>query len=279
MKIVVALSGGVDSVVLLDELVRSGEHEIIVAHFDHGIREDSLAGARFSEGLAQYYGLPFEVRHGGLGVSASENTARLARYAFLFEVAEKYQARLATAHHLDDLVETIALNIQRGTRWRGLACMSDERIWRPLLKRTKSELMEYAVSRGLEWCEDETNQHETYRRNILRKKLAGLPYGSKLRLHELWRLQHDLSRQIAREIEQGDFPISLRYFMIMIDSATARELLYSYILRVFSVSLLASQLDYLLLAIRTGKSGTYWQAGNRVTAFLLDREWRAEMIE
>ena len=57
MKIIVAVSGGIDSVVLLDMLARSGEHELVVAHFDHGMRDDSAADARFVELLAAKYGL------------------------------------------------------------------------------------------------------------------------------------------------------------------------------------------------------------------------------
>lgn len=279
MKLVVALSGGIDSVVLLDMLVKTGKHNLVVAHFDHGMREDSAADARFSEGLALKHGLLFELGQGGLGALASEDAARSARYEFLFDVAEKYQARLVTAHHMDDTVETVALNIQRGTRWRGLAGMSDERILRPLQNRTKSELIEYALEEGLEWCEDETNLQDVYRRNIIRRQLSQFSSEQKHQIFELWQSQKLLRREIEREIRLGDFPIFSRYFMTMINESTARELLYSYVLDGFGISLLGGQLDQLLLAIKVGRPGTQWQVGSGLTIFVLGREWRAEGAE
>ena len=148
MKRVVAVSGGVDSVVLLDMLAAEGVN-IVVAHFDHGIRPDSAADARFVKALAARYGVEYIGKREELGADASEELARERRYAFLHEVAQKHHAKLVTAHHLDDLIETIALNMRRGTRWQGLRAMSDERIERPLLKRTKSELIAYALETRL----------------------------------------------------------------------------------------------------------------------------------
>ncbi len=286
MKVVVAVSGGVDSVVLLDMLAKKGKYELIVAHFDHGMRRGSAADARFVEKLAEKYDLKFEMQRAELG-GASEEIARNSRYEFLFEMARKHQARLATAHHMDDAVETIVLNIQRGTRWRGLAGMSDERIWRPLTKRTKSELIEYAVGERLEWVEDETNSQTIYARNKIRKKLAQLPCAQKLKVYELWQKQlevrqeidKEISREISGEIEQGHFPIFSRYFMIMQDETVARELAYEYILRNYQISLLASQLDYMILAIKTGRQNTKWQIGQSVTIELTRREWRVQMAE
>ncbi len=69
MKYLVAVSGGIDSVVLLDILVKDAQHELIVAHFDHGIREDSADDERFVRGLAAQYGLPFTSRRTELGVT------------------------------------------------------------------------------------------------------------------------------------------------------------------------------------------------------------------
>lgn len=284
MKIVVAVSGGVDSVVLLDTLARNPgslnvePSELVVAHFDHGMRQDSVADARFAQELAAKYGLPFETRREELG-GASEELARDRRYGFLYEVAEKYEAKLATAHHLDDLVETVALNIQRGTRWRGLAGMSDSRIFRPLLKRTKSELESYAVGERLEWCEDETNKQDVYQRNRLRKKLAALPYAHKLRLYDLWQGQLEIRREVAREIEQGHFPISTRYFVTMMDQATACELVYEFILKEYGVSLLGPQLELLVHAIKVGRSHTKWQIGQGVEASLTKKDWRVQITE
>src|SRR5690606_22278428 len=146
MKYIVAVSGGVDSMVLLDMLVREGSHELIVAHFDHGIRADSHKDATFVQDVAKKYGLPFEKRREVLGEKASEALARERRYAFLRSVAARHEAKIVTAHHLDDVVETVAINITRGTGWRGLAVM-DTDIVRPLVDMEKKELVRYANQR------------------------------------------------------------------------------------------------------------------------------------
>ena len=278
MKVVVAVSGGVDSVVLLDMLAKKGEHELVVAHFDHGMRDDSASDARFVVALAERYGVPCEVCRESLD-GASEERARFRRYAFLFSVAKRHGAKLATAHHVDDVVETVALNIVRGTRWRGLAGMSDERIWRPLTKRTKSELIEYALGERLEWVEDETNRQAVYTRNRLRQKLARLPRDQQLQIYQLWISQQVQRREISREIEQGHFPIFRRYFMTMVGKTVARELLYDAVLNRCGVSLLGRQLDYLWLAIKTGKVHTRWHIGQGVTVELGREDWHVQMSQ
>ena len=101
-KYVVAVSGGVDSVVLLHMLAHRPDIELVVAHFDHGIRDYSVADAQFVKELADSYGLPFESRREKLGKQASEDLARSRRYAFLRSVADKHQAKIMTAHHADD---------------------------------------------------------------------------------------------------------------------------------------------------------------------------------
>ena len=252
-----AVSGGIDSVVLLDELVKSGRHKLVVA--------------RFVAGLAKRYGLDFEMRREELG-QANEELARFRRYNFLFDMTEKFNARLTTAHHLDDLIETVAINLTRGTRWRGLAGMSDQRIWRPFLSRTKSELKEYATFHQLEWVEDETNLTAIYQRNRLRTPLSRLSVKNKRLIFELWQKQISLKGQITEEVDiLGEF-VSNRYFMTMIDEVVARELIYSYILARHRESLLTSQVDYLLTAVKIGRAGTVWQVSGQIQVRLTRRD-------
>ena len=94
MKLILAVSGGVDSVVMLHSLVNKNSAcnmglELIVAHFDHGIRDDSKADARFVEALTAGYDLKFELGRGDLSARASEATARKARWKFLKEIRKK----------------------------------------------------------------------------------------------------------------------------------------------------------------------------------------------
>lgn len=172
-KYVVAVSGGVDSVVLLDKLAKNKSLDLFVAHVDHGIREDSKQDAAFVKELARKYGLEFYSKRFELGSNASEDQARKCRYEFLNEVMQKTEAQaIVTAHHQDDLIETAAINLTRGTKRRGLVSLrSTEKLKRPLLNVSKSEIYQYAIKHKLEWQEDSTNSQLIYLRNNVRAKL------------------------------------------------------------------------------------------------------------
>ena len=172
---ILAVSGGVDSVVLLHKLtsVKPPSIEYIVAHVDHGIRPDSGQDARFVENLAKEYACGFELENLSLGESASEERARELRYAFLFTVAKKYKAQaIITAHHSDDVIETMIINILRGTGSRGLVGFTQPHILRPFMNRTKKELINYATKHNLQWREDSTNQDPSYLRNYVRMNVV-----------------------------------------------------------------------------------------------------------
>lgn len=189
-RYIVAVSGGVDSVVLLHKIVSAtkvpgpGSPTYIVAHFDHGIREDSPHDAEFVRQLAASYNLEYVTERVELGIGASEEEARKARYDFLESCLKAYQAEaIITAHHQDDVVETILVNILRGTSPRGLIGFSRSSIVRPFLQKPKSWIMQYAQDHNLEWREDSTNTDETYLRNYIRLTL--LPRLSDRHIHHL----------------------------------------------------------------------------------------------
>ena len=251
--------------VLLDSVLRHGQDEVVVAHFDHGIRAESAADARFVVGLARRYNVPYVTRREELGVTASEDTARQRRYQFLFDAAARWGGRVTTAHHQDDVIETIALNLQRGTRWRGLAVMGDQRIERPLLEWTKHDIYDYALRHRLEWVEDATNQSDAYLRNQLRRQLqAKLTDEQRAILGQLWRQQRQLRQEIDQEIMRLSPRLSSRYFWAHIPIEPARELLHREVQCLTGVSLLSVQLDRLLIAIKTGRAGTVWQPAAHV---------------
>jgi tRNA(Ile)-lysidine synthase len=263
MKYLLAVSGGVDSVVMLDLLVRHGGHELMVAHFDHGIRDDSAADARFVAGLAAKYHLPFVTTREVLGVHASEELARTRRYAFLRQEAAKRGAVIATAHHVDDAIETIAINIHRGTGWRGLAVLDNTMIFRPLLGMSKRQIRAYAGTHGLEWVEDSTNTQAVYLRNKLRQVLASHLTGEQVQaLVALWHRQVVLRTQIDGDLQHyvGDGEYS-RYFFIQIDSSVACELLRAIIFAMCQQRPTRPQTERALVAIKTAKAGSVYEIG------------------
>lgn len=233
---VIAVSGGVDSIVLLDALMTgrsvggvdvwsgSEKGDVIVAHFDHGIRSDSREDALFVEHLAKRYGARFETRREELGPDASEEKARMHRYAFLREVCRQNGALLVTAHHANDVAESIAINITRGTGWRGVAVMDTESISRPFLGVLKREIVAYARKNNLEWREDSTNSTDAYLRNRLRKKMTDEDVT--WQLAALRTRQIEIKRQIDDEalrlIGRAPYP---RYFLTHCGDDVAVELL------------------------------------------------------
>lgn len=270
MKYVVAVSGGVDSMVLLDMMVRSGGHELIVAHFDHGIRSDSHLDAQLVRDAALRYGLQFELKREELGESTSEAHARERRYAFLRNVADKHNANIATAHHLDDLVETVAINVTRGTGWRGLAVLNSG-VSRPLIDMEKTELIEYARRRGIEWREDATNSSPVYLRNRIRTQTHLLPTGTKRELRALHAHQKEIKKEIEAEVKGliGQGPWYSRYFFTHLPPVVALECLRY----LTNGKLTRPQLARLLHAVKVAKPNTTLEAGDGVRFYFSTRQF------
>lgn len=172
-KYIVAVSGGVDSVALLHALQEKPELELVVAHFDHGIRPDSGEDAWHVKNLAEDYDVPFVAVEGELGSGASEAAAREARYVFLRQVRGERDARaIITAHHQDDVLETAIINLLRGTGRKGLSSLaSRDDLERPLLEIPKSTILAYAKQNNLRWREDSTNANQAYLRNYVRHRI------------------------------------------------------------------------------------------------------------
>lgn len=267
-NLILAVSGGVDSVVLLDifadQTMRADLKlkKIIVAHVDHGMRVgDSKKDAEFVENLAKKYGLDFRKTELNLGPGASEETARNLRYQFLRQLARSEHALIVTAHHLDDLVETVAINIHRGTGWRGLAVFGAQDIFRPLLNTPKTEIMRYAVKNNLHWRTDQTNFSIDYLRNNFRQKVLKLDLKQKMQIYGLWAAQINKTKQIKSAIiklrphfQIADNKFS-RYFLTMIDDKTGLEIL-RFLLEEQQIFQTRPQIYKILQAIRVQPVGS-----------------------
>lgn len=273
---VLAVSGGVDSVVLLDMMSRLPNAKLVVAHFDHGIRDDSADDARFVEGLARRYGVEFETKREELGAHASEDLARTRRYEFLRDVARRHQGWLVTAHHGDDVVETVAINLTRGTGWRGLAAMHSD-VLRPLTGHSKRQLLLYALEHELEWQQDSTNASDVYLRNRMRRKISQLPRPIQKEVGQLRAKQIALKQQIDSEVQRlvGTGPSYERYFFIHVPAFVALECLRG----ATKARLTRPQLERALLAVKTSKAGSLYEAGSGVKLRFTSRQFTVELLK
>ncbi|MEW6440755.1 MAG: tRNA lysidine(34) synthetase TilS [bacterium] len=180
--VVVGVSGGKDSMVLLDVLCRLAEPwnlKLVVAHLDHGLRgEESGAELRFVAGQAQARGLPFRgealSREDFAGSGSLQERARGLRYAFFEGVARHWGAqRIATGHHCDDHAETVLMQLFRGAgRLTGIPAVRAGTFIRPLLAVTRDEIEAYVRRRGLPSREDSSNRLSVYLRNRIRHELV-----------------------------------------------------------------------------------------------------------
>ncbi len=175
-RVAVAVSGGADSAVLLDLLVRSqGVHRgvLSVVTVDHGTRPGSADDVAWVVARAEHHGLPVHVVALDLGEDASEATCRSARYAALAALDVEV---IALAHHRDDQAETTLLGLMRGGGTRAIAGMAwrRDRYARPLLDVSRAMLRTYASFRGLTWCDDPTNADRRFLRNRVRWEVMPL---------------------------------------------------------------------------------------------------------
>lgn len=173
-KIIVAVSGGIDSVTLLDLCAQKfPAKNLVIAHANHGLRKESAKEEKFVENIAKKYGVAFEPVNLNLK-NASEETSRNKRYQFLHHIKEKYGAKyIAVAHHANDQAETVLLKLARGTGPTELWGMKEVEadLWRPLLSVPKKEIKAYAKKRNLKHVTDTSNQDLKYARNRIRKNV------------------------------------------------------------------------------------------------------------
>ncbi|MGE0452324.1 MAG: tRNA lysidine(34) synthetase TilS [Vicinamibacteria bacterium] len=209
--LVVGVSGGADSVALLDAVATLAPGRglrVVAAHLDHGLREDSADDARFVADLCARRGVPLRsgradvrarARRDGRGLEAA---ARAERHAFLSRVRREERAALVLlAHTRDDQAETVLLRLLRGAGSRGLGAMRVRagRLLRPLLGVSRAEVLAHVEARGLRFREDASNSDPAFARNRVRHEL--LPY---LEARFNPRLREGLARTAALLADEAD---------------------------------------------------------------------------
>ena len=184
VSLCVALSGGVDSSALLTALATPQRRRprLRAVHVDHGLHPNSTAWGAHCRDLAARLGVPLQVlatrilRARGESLEAA---ARTARYALLGANLQEGEI-LLTAHHEDDQLETVLLQLFRGSGLAGIAAMPDLTpfargfLARPLLSRSRAELEAWSRSNSVDWIEDDTNADERLDRNYLRRRIVPL---------------------------------------------------------------------------------------------------------
>ena len=183
-KIVVALSGGVDSVVLLHFLNRHYPGNIRAVHINHNLSKYSKEWSSFCENLCKKDNIKFKSIDIIIKNSSNiEENARKKRYLSLTSEILNNEI-LCTAHHQEDQAETLLLQLFRGSGVAGLAAMPEKKIingsqlYRPFLNISKTQILDYASKNKLNWVEDDSNQNVHFKRNLLRiefiPKLSGV---------------------------------------------------------------------------------------------------------
>lgn len=186
-KVLIAVSGGVDSVVLLDLMNQLPDNQrptIHVAHVDHQLRSSSKMEAQFVQELADRYSNNFHLYvwdKANHGTGNTEHNARNIRYRFFKEIAKKEKIdKVLTAHHLNDQAETVLMKLIRGGLIEdkvGIQLTSqlyNIELIRPLLPFSKDDLYSYASANQLEYVEDESNHTDAYQRNRIRRHVLPL---------------------------------------------------------------------------------------------------------
>lgn len=199
-KVLVAVSGGPDSVCLLwilNEISSRYSLKLRIAHLNHGLRKEATKDAAFVKNMAQELGIPCTTRKKDVKRYAKthklslEEGAREVRYKFLEAVAAKFgMAKIATGHTASDEVETLVLRLARGTGLKGLSLIPPKRdkIIRPLIEIERREILEFLKSQNIAYRIDISNFDLSFPRNFVRHKIVPL----------LNKLAPDFSRKVLR---------------------------------------------------------------------------------
>jgi len=212
--LVIAVSGGPDSMVLVDLLRQIGEREqLVVGHINHGLRKEADRGEELVARYCRKYKLNFATRRVDLGGKPTgiEERARELRYAALQDIARENRANwIVTAHTADDQVETVVANWLRGSAVRGLGGMKLRTggIIRPLLSVWKKQLLAYAKKQALRYVIDESNSDLQFTRNRIRHQL--LPELRKFNKQIDEQLWH--SSQIWQQVDGALTDLAKQYF-------------------------------------------------------------------
>lgn len=227
-SLVVGVSGGPDSITLLDVLIKlqkNIKYNIVVAHINHMIRTDAIDDEKYVEEYCKNKNIPFYVKRIEVAKIAkiqkigTEEAGRNLRYAFFNEILEKTNSnKIATAHTKNDNAETVLMNIIRGTGTSGLKGIEpirEEKYIRPLIETSRVQIEEYCKKNNLQPRIDSTNMENIYTRNKVRNLL--IPYIQKEFNPNIIESINRLSNTIALENSYIEEIVKKQYENILIE--------------------------------------------------------------
>ena len=290
--IVIGCSSGPDSMALLDQLIKRKKKynlEIICAHVNHSQRTISKKEAEFLQEYCSLNNIAFEYMViEEYGDDNFHNESRNIRYQFFEEIVKKYNAKyLMTAHHGDDLIETILMRIVRGSNLKGYSAfkkrtmMSDYELIRPMIAYTKEDILEYNELNNVPYYVDESNKDDKYTRNRYRKTILPFFKEEEKNVHlKFLKYSEELisaSRYIDKERDKAlkkvlkDKKLSISLFK-EIDDYLQKEILYYMLSEFYQDDLILvndKHIDLLLELIYSNKknAGMFVNLPNEVIAF------------
>jgi len=198
-NIIVAISGGVDSVVLLDMLIKLNYKKIILVHFNYNIHSNSNLAELHIKTIASKNNFKLFVYNEKLAKNNFECTARLQRYNKLNGIAQKYSSNsILTAHHYDDQLETLIMKDDTKSDWVSYIGIREkyDKIIRPMLMFNKEQILSYGKKNKLIWFEDETNKDVSYKRNKVRYDIKNKVFSNSY-IDILWNQHKESKIKIA----------------------------------------------------------------------------------
>ena len=233
--VVVAVSGGPDSMALLHIMSKIKDDlniKVICAHVNHNVRIESDDEKIFVEKFCKQNGIMFEyMKIMNYGDDNFHNEARTKRYDYFYSILKKYNSKyLMTAHHGDDLMETILMRIVRGSTLKGYSGFSkivkldDYTIIRPLIEVTKKDILEYNEKNNIAFVLDKSNEKDVYTRNRFRKYILPVLKKEDINVHKkfykfsktLIEYNNYIEKQVASKINEIyiNNELDIRKFML-----------------------------------------------------------------
>lgn len=265
-RIAAFVSGGIDSMVMLDLLVRGGA-DVFAVHVNHNIREEADADCAFVERYCLDKNIPFIKYSFDIPAMSKasgrsiETEARLARRSVIDKLILSGKAdKAAVAHHADDNAETVLMHILRGSGVDGLKGIGEsDKIIRPLLAYTRDEIKEYALANNIPYVEDKTNYDSAYTRNFIRLEVLPL---IKTRYPGAVEALNRLSRNVAQTIEALDSGLddslitkegdTVKLSLVALDSPLAVRYIIKAAKTLMPVDITSAQIQNVLNLDKTG---------------------------